>query len=73
MPQIDRLTYSHMNCWQIHGADNYMCKEICDKYSGCDKCPIDKAINRLAEYEDTGLSPEEIQRMKEKDGGVKNG
>lgn len=31
----------------------------------CDKCPIRKAINRLAAYEDTELTPKQIIAMKE--------
>lgn len=32
----------------------------------CANCEIQNAYNRLAEYEDTGLSPEEVALMKKK-------
>ncbi len=40
------------------------CREICDKAEGCDNCPIQRAIDRLAAYENTGLTPEEIIALK---------
>ncbi len=40
------------------------CREICDKAEGCDNCPIQRAIDRLAAYENTGLTSEEIEQMK---------
>ncbi len=30
----------------------------------CDNCKIGKIISRLCEYEDTGLTPEEIEALK---------
>lgn len=32
----------------------------------CKDCPLGEIINRLCEYEDTGLTPEEIMEIKEK-------
>lgn len=45
--------------------------KICnDDYDGirmsCDYCPVNKCFERLKEYEDTNLSPEEINLIKEK-------
>lgn len=63
---MERLTYdccvSGNHCWQVRGADNLTCKEVCVNQGdrGCDRCPIRIAIDRLAAYEETGLSPGEI-------------
>lgn len=55
---MERLTYNDDGCWQVHGADEMLCKQVCEEYSNCDSCPIGRAIDRLAEYEDTGLTVE---------------
>lgn len=63
---MERLTYDYVfaesHCWQIHGADNFTCAEVCKNQGddGCDGCPVKKAIDRLAAYENTGLEPEEV-------------
>lgn len=68
---MERLTYDFCigsnHCWQIKGADNFMCKEVCIKQGGdgCTNCPIKKAFDRLAAYEDTGLEPGEVLTGKE--------
>ena len=67
---MERLTYDFcicgVHCWQVKGADNLECREVCEmqKGSGCKTCPIAKAFDRLAAYEDTGLAPEEVQQMR---------
>lgn len=65
---MERLTYfiGGGECCQVKGADNWTCKEVCDNHKDCDVCPIDIAERRLAAYEDTGLEPEEIEKLKEK-------
>ena len=42
--------------------DCMSCEGVCSEFSGqgCDNCPIQKGFDRLAQYEDTGLEPEEI-------------
>ena len=63
---MKRLTYDFCiggnHCWQVKGADNLECREVCERQGddGCKTCPIAKAFDRLAAYEDTGLEPEEI-------------
>lgn len=63
---MKRLTYDFCigenHCWQVKGADNLECREVCQcqEDKGCKDCPIAKAFDRLAAYEDTGLEPEEI-------------
>ncbi|MCM1159364.1 MAG: hypothetical protein NC300_11380 [Bacteroidales bacterium] len=47
------------------GADDCIdCKENCEEHMHeCENCPIQECFNRLAEYEDTGLTPEQIREM----------
>lgn len=67
---MERLTYDFSiggnHCWQVKGDDNLECREVCqiqgDK--GCKDCPIAAAFDRLAAYEDTGFTPEEVQQMR---------
>ena len=73
---MKRLTYDFeiggSHCWQVKGADNLECREVCERQGddGCKTCPIAKAFDRLAAYEDTGLEPEEIDKIRE---DVENG
>lgn len=66
---MERLTYDfcvgNKHCWQVKGADNLECREVCRNQgeNGCTDCPIAKAFDRLAAYEETGLSLEEIERI----------
>lgn len=66
---MERLTYDFAiggrHCWEVHGADNLLCSEVCKNQGdkGCEDCPLRKAIDRLAAYEDTGLTPEEIMGL----------
>lgn len=43
------------------------CDEICCCYQddNCVGCPLQKAFSRLAAYEDSGLSPDEVQKLAE--------
>lgn len=65
---MDRLTYDFQiggsHCWQVKGADNLECREVCQRQEdrGCTDCPIAKAFDRLAAYEETGLEPEDFKR-----------
>ena len=56
---MKRLTYDFEiggeHCWQVEGADNLVCREICEMQendSGCKSCPIARAFDRLAAIED---------------------
>ena len=55
---MERLTEKH-----YLAEDHYMkCSEDCNVDIDCVDCPaFDKLIERLAAYEDTGLTPEEIK------------
>ena len=67
---MERLTYDFCvgdkHCWQVKGADNLECKEVCRNQgeNGCTDCPIAKAFDRLAAYEETGLVPEAVEHLK---------
>lgn len=53
---MERLTYDFCvgdkHCWQVKGADNLECREVCRNQgeNGCTDCPIAKAFDRLAAY-----------------------
>ena len=51
------------HCWQIKEAGNELCKDVCQSMgdAGCNGCPIAEAIDKLAAYENTGVSPQELQ------------
>ena len=55
---MERLTYDFAlggnHCWQVKGADNLECREVCQcqEDKGCKDCPIAKAFDRLAAIED---------------------
>ena len=55
---MERLTYDFCiggnHCWQVKGADNLECREVCERQgdNGCKTCPIAKAFDRLAAIED---------------------
>ena len=74
---MERLTYDfcigNNHCWQVKGADNLECREVCRNQDGkgCKDCPIAKAFDRLAAYEDTGLEPEDFKRSFDEDALLK--
>ena len=44
--------------------DEFGCNEYCEECGqDCRKCGIQEAFDRLAEYENTGLSPDEIKQL----------
>ena len=49
-------------------GDTYpTCSTTCQKQTDCDDCPIQEAFARLRQYEQTGLTPEEVLELKERD------
>ena len=52
-------------CWQLIATTNLRCDETCEGRgdAGCEGCPIAIAIDKLAAYEETGISPEELQEV----------
>ena len=59
---MERLTEKH-----YLGTDHYMkCSGNCNVDMDCIDCPsFDRLVERLAAYEDTGLTPVEIKSMQE--------
>lgn len=49
-------------------GDTYpTCSTTCQDQKNCDDCPIQEAFARLRQYEQTELTPEQIQELKERD------
>ena len=49
-------------------GDTYpTCSTTCQKQTDCDDCPIQEAFARLMHYEQTGLTPEQIRELKDRD------
>lgn len=68
---MERLTYDFcingMHCWQVKGADNLECGEVCESRneSGCIGCPIANAFDRLAAIEDILGDDYNLDRLRE--------
>lgn len=68
---MERLTYDFAlggnHCWQVKGADNLECREVCERQGddGCKTCPIAKAFDRLAVIEDILGDEYDLDRLRE--------
>lgn len=68
---VKRLTYDFCfagkHCWQVKGADNLECGEVCKSRDneGCNGCPIANAFDRLAAIEDILGDDYDLDRLKE--------
>ena len=68
---MERLTYDFSigdnHCWQVKGADNLECREVCERQGddGCKTCPIAKAFDRLAAIEDILGDDYDLDRLRE--------
>ena len=68
---MKRLTYDFEiagnHCWQVEGADNLECREICERQedNGCKTCPIARAFDRLAAIEDILGDDYDLDRLRE--------
>lgn len=68
---MERLTYDFCiagkHCWQVKGADNLECSEVCKSRDdeGCNGCPIANAFDRLAAIEDILGDDYDLNRIKE--------
>lgn len=60
---MERLTINNNGCNEIIECGNELCEDICRINGDCKACPIKIAIDRLAAYEDTGLTPDQIQEI----------
>ena len=68
---MERLTYDFAlgvnHCWQVKGADNLECREVCERQGddGCKTCPIAKAFDRLAAIEDILGDEYDLEELRE--------
>ena len=68
---MERLTYDFAlggnHCWQVKGADNLECREVCERQGddGCKTCPIAKAFDHLAAIEDILGNEYDLDRLRE--------
>ena len=68
---MERMTYDFCigdnHCWQVKGADNLECREVCERQgdAGCKTCPIAKAFDRLAAIEDILGDEYDLDRLRE--------
>ena len=68
---MKRLTYDFEiggnHCWQVAGADNLECREVCERQgdNGCKTCPIARAFDRLAAIEDILGDEYDLDRLRE--------
>lgn len=68
---MERLTYDFEiggnHCWQVAGADNLECREVCERQgdNGCKTCPIARAFDRLAAIEDILGDEYDLDELKE--------
>ena len=69
---MKRLTYDFElggeHCWQVEGADNLVCREICERQendNGCKTCPIARAFDRLAAIENILGDEYDLDRLRE--------
>ena len=63
---MNRLTTRDIkrNVVEVCDCENKSCCEVCnDHNTTCFDCPIDKAFEKLAAYEESGMDPDEISAM----------
>ena len=74
MKESERLTekcYRNLDPWECCGQDSY-CKHSMTGKGGCNNgCVVPRNYCRLAEYENTALSPAEIEQMKKDNAELK--
>lgn len=65
MKRLTKKNWRNLDPWECCGKDEY-CEHGCHDARGCTNgCIVPKLYARLAEYEDTGLSPKEVKEMTE--------
>lgn len=65
---MERLTKHDTGCMSSLRKAVDPCRDVCNsRGTDCfDDCPIQEAIDRLADYEDTGMDPEEVAAREDK-------
>jgi len=62
---MERLVYKDNGYIQIKGYENKTCYELCESFdSNCNKCVMQKVIELVADYQNTNLTPEQIEKLK---------
>lgn len=63
---MERLTEKESAGYDLVKMNGDWCSDYCEKQSieTCNNCAIYEAIQKLAMYEDTGVTPEEILQTK---------
>ena len=63
---MERLTEKQSAGYDLKALNGEWCNHYCHKQrvETCNECGIWEAIQKLAEYEETGLTPQEIEQMK---------
>ena len=66
---MKRLTQKQSAGYDLKALNGQYCNNYCDEQSAttCRDCAIYQAIQKLARYEDTGLTTEQIMELKERD------
>lgn len=60
MERLTNKSWQNFDPWECCGQDKY-CQRGCHDSGGCTKgCSVPRVYARLGAYEDTGLTPEEI-------------
>lgn len=65
---MKRLTQKQSAGYDLKALNGQYCNNYCDEQSAttCRDCAIYQAIQKLARYEDTGLTPEQVMKLKER-------
>lgn len=65
---MKRLTQKQSAGYDLKALNGQYCNNYCDEQSAttCRDCAIYQAIQKLARYEDTGLTPEQVMELKER-------
>lgn len=63
MKRLTETSWRNMDPWECCGQDNH-CARGCHEEGGCTKgCAVPQIYSKLAGYEDTELTPEEIIKL----------
>ncbi len=64
MKRLTETYWRNLDPWECCGQDDY-CKRGCHDGGGCaNGCIVPKTYFHLAAYENTGLTPEEVEAVK---------
>ena len=58
-----RFADSNTVLYDLEALGDKHCTYYCESQESCKDCEIQKAINKLAAYEDSGLEPNEVAEL----------